>query len=248
MRWLFLKIDVLTIFPDMFAPLEQSIIGRARQAGKLDVKISDIRPYSASKHKNTDDYPFGGGAGMLMMVQPIIDAIRDLTPEPYAGKRILMSPRGQTLTQDLATALSREENLLILCGHYEGVDQRVIDSCIDMELSIGDYVLTGGELPAMVLIDCLARQIEGVLGGESSAEDESFSMQGLLEYPQYTRPREFEGLAVPEVLLSGDHARINAWRREQSLLITAKRRPDLLNKANLSAKERAWLDENGYLV
>lgn len=243
-----MTIDVLTIFPDMFAPLEMSVIGRARQAGKLDICITDIRPFSKSKHKNTDDYPFGGGAGMLMTAQPIMDAIRSVTPDPYCGKRILMSPRGRPLTQEIANELSREKNLLILCGHYEGIDQRVIDISIDMELSIGDYVLTGGELPAMVLIDCLARQIEGVLGSEESAGDESFSSSSLLEYPQYTRPRAFEGLEVPEVLLSGDHARINTWRRQQSLLITASRRPDLLKKAVLSDKDITCLEENGYLI
>lgn len=243
-----MTIDVLTIFPDMFAPLEQSVIGRARQAGKLEVRIWDIRPFSKSKHKNTDDYPFGGGAGMLMMPQPIVDAIRCVAPDPYPGKRILLSPRGRTLTQEMANQLSREDKLMLLCGHYEGIDERVIDTYIDMELSIGDYVLTGGELPAMVLIDCLARQIEGVLGSEESAMDESFSTCGLLEYPQYTRPRNFEGMEVPEVLLSGDHARINAWRRQQALLITAQRRPELLEKSDISAKERVWLQESGYLT
>ena len=243
-----MNIDVLTIFPDMFAPLEQSIIGRARQARTLDIRVTDLRLYSKSKHKNTDDYPFGGGAGMLMMVQPIADAIRATAPDPYPGKRILMSPRGKMLTQEMANDLSREKSLMILCGHYEGVDERVVDRYIDMEVSIGDYVLTGGELAAMVLIDCLARQIEGVLGSEESAGDESFSSTGLLEYPQYTRPREFEGAEVPEVLLSGDHARINAWRRQQSLLVTAQRRPDLLKKAAITDKERSWLQENGYLL
>lgn len=243
-----MKIDVLTIFPEMFTPLEQSIIGRARQAGKLDVQITDIRPFSTCKHKNTDDYPFGGGAGMLMMAQPILDAIRHVAPDPFPGKRILMSPRGRTLTQEMANELSRESNLLILCGHYEGVDERVVESAIDMEISIGDYVLTGGELPAMVLIDCLARQIEGVLGSEESAETESFSVPGLLEYPQYTRPRVFEGREVPEVLLSGDHSKINDWRRKQSILLTAQRRPDLLETAQISEKEKAWLAENGYLL
>ena len=243
-----MRIDVLTIFPDMFAPIEQSIIGRARQAGTLNVHITDIRHFSKSKHKNTDDYPFGGGAGMLMMVQPITDAIRATAPDPYPGKRILMSPRGKMLTQEVANDLSREENLMILCGHYEGVDERVVDRYIDMEISIGDYVLTGGELPAMVMIDCLARQIEGVLGSEESAGEESFSSAGLLEYPQYTRPREFEGAQVPEVLLSGDHARINTWRRQQSLLVTAQRRPDLLKKAAITHAERCWLQENGYLI
>ena len=243
-----MKIDVLTIFPEMFTPLEQSIIGRARQAGKLDVRVTDIRPFSKCKHKNTDDYPFGGGAGMLMMAQPILDAIRHVAPDPFPGKRILMSPRGRTLTQEMANELSRESNLLILCGHYEGVDERVVESAIDMEISIGDYVLTGGELPAMVLIDCLARQIEGVLGSEESAETESFSVPGLLEYPQYTRPRVFEGREVPEVLLSGDHSKINDWRRKQSILLTAQRRPDLLKTAQISEKEKAWLAENGYLL
>lgn len=243
-----MKIDVLTIFPEMFTPLEQSIIGRARQAGKLDVQITDIRPFSTCKHKNTDDYPFGGGAGMLMMAQPILDAIRHVAPDPFPGKRILMSPRGRTLTQEMANELSRESNLLILCGHYEGVDERVVESAIDMEISIGDYVLTGGELPAMVLIDCLARQIEGVLGSEESAETESFAAPGLLEYPQYTRPRVFEGREVPEVLLSGDHSKINDWRRKQSILLTAQRRPDLLKTAQISEKEKAWLAENGYLL
>lgn len=236
-----MKIDVLTIFPDMFAPLEQSVIGRARQAGLLDIQINDIRPFSKSKHKNTDDYPYGGGAGMLMMIQPIADAIRSITPEPYWGKRILLSPRGITLTQEIANELSKEDNLLLLCGHYEGVDERVIDAFIDLEISIGDYVLTGGELPAMVLIDCLARQISGVLGSEDSVQDESFSADGLLEYPQYTRPADFEGQMVPAVLLSGDHARIKRWRREQSIKLTQMHRPDLLIDASLNQDEKKLL-------
>ena len=236
-----MKIDVLTIFPDMFSPLEQSVIGRARQAGLLDIQINDIRPFSKSKHKNTDDYPYGGGAGMLMMIQPIADAIRSITPEPYRGKRILLSPRGTALTQEIANELSKEDNLLLLCGHYEGVDERVIDAFIDMEISIGDYVLTGGELPAMVLIDCLARQISGVLGSEESVQDESFSADGLLEYPQYTRPSDFEGQMVPEVLLSGNHARIKRWRREQAIKLTEKNRPDLLKGASLTKDEKIIL-------
>lgn len=243
-----MRIDVLTIFPDMFAPLEQSVIGHAREAGLIQININDIRPFSKSKHKNTDDYPYGGGAGMLMMVQPIADAIRSITPEPYPGKRILLSPRGINLTQEIANQLSKEENLLLLCGHYEGVDERVVDSFIDMELSIGDYVLTGGELPAMVLIDCLARQISGVLGSEESIQDESFSADGLLEYPQYTRPADFEGITVPEVLLSGDHARIKKWRREQSVLLTAKRRPDLLGHAVLNENEIDLLNKKNIIA
>jgi len=240
------RIDVLTIFPEMFQALDASMIQRARQAGLLDLRVSDIRPYSASKHKNTDDYPFGGGAGMLMTAQPIADAIKDLTPEPYDGVRILMSPRGRLLDQQLVEELSRKEALLIVCGHYEGVDERLTARYIDMEISIGDYVLTGGELPAMVLVDAVARLREGVLGQGESAHEESFSDDFLLEYPQYTRPREFEGLQVPEVLLGGNHAEIALWRRRQRLLITAQRRPDLLDKASLTADERAWLLEQGY--
>jgi tRNA (guanine37-N1)-methyltransferase len=237
-----LKIDVLTIFPEMFTPLDTSIIGRARQAGLIDVVVTDIRPFSTSKHKNTDDYPFGGGAGMLMMAQPIADAIHAVASDPYAGKRILLSPRGKHLTQALARELSQQKALLLLCGHYEGVDERIITRYIDLEVSIGDYVLTGGELPAMVLIDCVSRLLEGVLGSDLSAQDESFSPDGLLEYPQYTRPRVFEGMEVPEVLLSGDHARLAAWRREQALLTTARLRPDLLGNACLSQGEREWIN------
>lgn len=240
------RIDVLTIFPEMFQALDASMIQRARQAGLLDLRVSDIRPYSASKHKNTDDYPFGGGAGMLMTAQPIADAIKDVTPEPYQGVRILMSPRGRLLDQQLVEELSRKEALLIVCGHYEGVDERLTARYIDMEISIGDYVLTGGELPAMVLVDAVARLREGVLGQDESAQEESFSDDFLLEYPQYTRPREFEGLQVPEVLLGGNHAEIALWRRRQRLLITAQRRPDLLDKASLTADERSWLLEQGY--
>lgn len=237
---------MLTIFPEMFAALDQSIIGRARQQGLIDLNVHDIRPYSKSKHRNTDDYPFGGGQGMLMMVQPIADAIRAVTPEPYSGKRIYLSPRGQVLTQALARELAQEPALMLLCGHYEGVDQRVIDRHIDLELSVGDYVLTGGELPAMLLIDCVGRLIDGVLGSPDSAQEESFSQEGLLEYPQYTRPREFEGDQVPQVLLDGNHAQIAAWRRRESLLVTARRRPELLHQAELSAEERSFLQEQGF--
>lgn len=239
-----MRIDLLTIFPEMFASfLDASIIGRARESGLLTVTATDIRPFSQSKHKNTDDYPFGGGAGMLMMAQPIADAMKSVTAPPFEGKRIYMSPRGRTLTQPLAQELSRESHLVILCGHYEGVDQRALDSYIDMEISVGDYVLTGGETAAMVLVDCVSRLIPGVLGSEESAWDESFSADGLLEYPQYTRPRVFEGVEVPEVLVNGDHKKINQWRREQALLTTARLRPDLLEKAALTPKERAWLRE-----
>ena len=253
-----MTIDILTIFPEMFdSVLNTSILGRAREAGLIEIQATDIRPFSASKHKNTDDYPFGGGAGMLMMAQPIADCMKavcekrgavcadNMTPHENTGvKRIYLSPRGVPLTQKLAQELSKEEHLILLCGHYEGVDQRVLDKYIDMEISIGDYVLTGGELGAMVLADCVARLIPGVLGSEESPRDESFSDDGLLEYPQYTRPRVFEGMDVPEVLLNGDHAKIAAWRREQAILTTARRRPDMLPHASLTDKERGMLKNN----
>lgn len=239
-----MKIELLTIFPEMFESfLSASIIGRAREAGLLDIHATDIRPYSQNKHKNTDDYPFGGGAGMLMLAQPIADAMKAVTRPPFQGKRIYMSPRGMPLTQALAQQLSQEEQLVILCGHYEGVDQRVLDKYIDMEISVGDYVLTGGETAAMVLIDCVSRLVPGVLGSAESTGDESFSNDGLLEYPQYTRPRVFEDMEVPEVLLNGDHKKISQWRREQALLATARMRPDLLAAASITPAERRWLSE-----
>ena len=239
-----MKIELLTIFPEMFESfLSASIIGRAREAGLLDIHATDIRPYSQNKHKNTDDYPFGGGASMLMLAQPIADAMKAVTRPPFQGKRIYMSPRGVPLTQALAQQLSQEERLVILCGHYEGVDQRVLDKYIDMEISVGDYVLTGGETAAMVLIDCVSRLVPGVLGSTESAGDESFSNDGLLEYPQYTRPRVFEDMEVPEVLLNGDHKKISQWRREQALLATARMRPDLLAAASITPAERRWLSE-----
>ena len=237
-----MKIDILTIFPEMFeSVLSTSILGRAREHGLIDITCIDIRPFSTMKHKNTDDYPFGGGAGMVMLAQPIYDAMQSVTGENFRGKRIYMGPRGKTLNQELAQELARESELVILCGHYEGVDQRVLDHYIDMEISIGDYILTGGETAAMVLIDCVSRFIPGVLGSAESAGDESFSASGLLEYPQYTRPRVFEGVEVPEVLLNGDHKKINQWRREQALLATARLRPDLLDKAEITEAERDWL-------
>lgn len=225
-----MRIAVLTIFPEMlWGVLSSSILGRAREEGLLSVEAVDIRPYSARKHKNTDDYPFGGGAGMVMTAQPIVDAVDDLRKRGYTGKCLYMSPRGKTLTQEKVRLIAEEEdNLILLCGHYEGVDQRAIDLAVDEEISIGDFVLTGGELPALVLIDAVARHLPGVLGSGESAQDESFA-NGLLEYPQYTRPRVFRGLPVPEVLLSGNHAEIEAWRRGQAYQITAQRRPDLLN-------------------
>lgn len=223
-----MRIDILTLFPEMFpGVMESSMLGRAQQSGLLDIRVHNIRDYADNKHKKTDDYPFGGGAGMVMMVQPIYDCIEHVLDGKKA-RRILLSPRGKRLDPELARELSGEEHLLLLCGHYEGVDERVM-TCIDEEISIGDYVLTGGELPAMVLVDCLSRFVPGVLGSSESAEDESFS-EGLLEYPQYTRPADFRGMQVPEILLSGHHANIMKWRRRQAIEKTEAQRPDLLEK------------------
>ena len=236
-----MKITILTTFPEMFTPLHTSMLGRAEKAGILDIREVDIRAYSKNKHHNTDDAPFGGGAGMVMLAQPIVDAIRDVQGDRKV-RRIYLSPRGETLTQKKAEQLAKEDELILLCGHYEGVDQRALDLCIDEELSIGDYILTGGELGAMVLVDCVARLVPGVLGCEESAQTESFS-SGLLEYPQYTRPRELNGMEVPDVLLSGDHAKIKAWRRIESLRATKRHRPDLLASAELTDKEKRLLEE-----
>ena len=236
-----MKIDILTLFPEMFSALEESILGRARKAGKIEINVVNLRDYTEDKHLKCDDYPFGGGAGMVMMAQPILAAMASVTGEGFHGRRIYLGPRGNRLTTAKARELAREEELVLLCGHYEGVDQRALDACIDEEISIGDYILTGGELAAMVLTDCVSRFIPGVLGSSESPEEESFS-DGLLEYPQYTRPREIDGMEVPEVLLSGDHAKIRAWRREESLRATLRFRPDLLENACLTEKERHLLD------
>ncbi len=222
-----MKIDILTLFPEMFTPLKTSIIGRAVDSGKLEINVHDIREYTLDKHRKCDDTPFGGGAGMVMMAQPIVDAVLSIDPN-HLAKRIYMSPKGKTLSQKIVTEYAKEENILILCGHYEGVDQRAIDLVIDEELSIGDYVLTGGEIPAMVFTDAVSRYVSGVISSQS-LEQESFSTN-LLEYPQYTKPREFMGLKVPEVLFSGNHQEIDKWRKEQAEEITKKCRPDLLNK------------------
>ena len=220
-----MNITVLTLFPEMFAPLKESIIGRAVNSGKLNINIVNIRDYAQNKHLKCDDYPFGGGAGMVMMPQPVGSAIDAVDPE-HRAHRIFMSPRGRTFSQKIAVELSAKQDILLLCGHYEGVDQRVIDLYMDEELSIGDYVLTGGELPAMVVCDCVARYVDGVISGES-LKDESFASE-LLEYPQYTRPAVYKGISVPEVLLSGNHAAIDRWQEEQSLARTRLLRPDLL--------------------
>ena len=220
-----MRIDILTLFPEMFSALQESILGRAQKEGKIQINIVNIRDYTEDKHLKCDDYPFGGGAGMVMMPQPIGSAIETLDPD-HKARRIYMSPKGEVFRQQKVFELLAYEHLILLCGHYEGVDQRVIDLFIDEEISIGDYVLTGGELPAMVLTDCVSRYVDGVLS-PSSLVDESFS-ENLLEYPHYTRPQVYKGLAVPEVLRSGDHGKIDQWRREQAREITRRRRPDLL--------------------
>ena len=222
-----MKIDILTLFPEMFAPMTASILGRAQKEKKLEINVVNIRDYTEDKHLKCDDYPFGGGAGMVMMPQPIGSAI-DALDKDRKAHRIYLSPKGETLRQQKVFSLLAYEHLILLCGHYEGVDQRVIDLFIDEEISIGDYVLTGGELPAMVLVDCVSRYVDGVIS-TSSLVDESFS-DGLLEYPQYTRPQEYRGLIVPPVLVSGDHAKVDEWRRKEALKLTKKMRPDLLKK------------------
>ena len=221
-----MKFDVLTLFPEMFSSLEQSIIGRAVENGQISINLINIRDFSTDKHKKVDDTPYGGGAGMVMMPDVVYSAYESL--ESSDAKVIYMSPKGKTLNQEKVEELSKESHLIILCGHYEGIDQRVLDKIVDEEISIGDYVLTGGEIPAMVLIDSVSRYVKGVLK-EDSIKEETFS-NGLLEYPQYTRPEIFQGERVPEVLLSGNHQEIDKWRKEKSLEITKKNRPDLLEK------------------
>ena len=223
-----MKIKVLTLFPEAYQGLKVGILQKALDAEKFSLEIYNIRDYSADKHKKCDDYPFGGGAGMLMTPQPLYDCIMAADPD-HLCKRIYLSPKGETLSQKKVVALASESDLLFLCGSYEGIDQRIIDACIDEELSIGDYVLTSGDLPCMVVINAVARYVDGVLGSEQSTEEESFS-EGLLEYPQYTRPQDFRGMKVPEVLVSGNHAEVAKWRRERQLEITARLRPDLLDK------------------
>ena len=221
-----MKIDVLTLFPAMFAgPLDESIVKRARESGLLDLKIHQLRDWTHDRHKTVDDRPFGGGPGMLLKPEPLFEAIESLQREK--SRVILLSPSGRKFDQSIARELAQSEDLILVCGSYEGFDERVRETLADDELSIGDYVLTNGALPAMVVIDAVTRLLPGVLGDDESSHDESFSV-GLLEYPQYTRPAEFRGMKVPDVLLSGNHAGIEKWRREQSKLRTEKQRPDLL--------------------
>jgi tRNA (guanine37-N1)-methyltransferase len=220
------KIDVLTLFPAMFAgPLDESIIKRARLKGLLDLKIHDLRDWTHDRHRTVDDRPFGGGPGMLMKPEPLFEAVENLRREKT--RVILFSPSGRKFDQSIARELAQQEDLLLVTGHYEGFDERVRETLVDDELSIGDYVLTNGALPAMVVVDAVTRLLPGALGDDESSHDESFSA-GLLEYPQYTRPADFRGMKVPEILLSGNHAEIEKWRREQARLRTKERRPDLL--------------------
>ena len=223
-----MRIKVLTLFPEAYDGLKVGILDKAIKAEKFSLELVQIRDYSADKHKKVDDAPFGGGAGMLMTPQPIYDAITATDPD-HRAKRIYLSPKGERLTQEKVVSLAGEEELLFLCGSYEGVDQRVIDLAIDEELSIGDYVLTSGDLPCMVTVNAISRYLDGVLGSEESTAEESFA-SGLLEYPQYTRPQEFMGLRVPEVLVGGNHAEVAKWRLEKQIEITKKLRPDLLKK------------------
>ena len=242
-----MRFDVLTLFPDMFnAVLGDSIVGRAQAAGLLEFNFVNIRDFSANKHKKTDDYPYSGGGGMLMTPQPIYDAYKSITADcEEKPHTIFMSPQGQVFNQKKAVELAGYDRLVFLCGHYEGVDQRVLDMLVDEEISVGDFVLTGGELPAMTVIDAVARMIPGVLADKSSYTNESH-FSGLLEYPQYTRPEEFMGVKIPEVLISGHHKNIEIWKRHKALEATLKKRPDMLEKAELDTDDIKYLKQIGY--
>ncbi|MCK8825855.1 tRNA (guanosine(37)-N1)-methyltransferase TrmD [Fuchsiella alkaliacetigena] len=236
-----MKFDVLTIFPQMFSgPLDESILKRAQEEELIEIELSNIRDFATDKHSQVDDYSYGGGAGMVMKPGPIFRAVESVNSKE--AEVILMSPQGRVLEQDLVCELAQQQHLVLICGRYEGVDERIREELIDREISIGDYVLTGGELPAMVLIDAVSRMIPGVLGKEESAVEDSF-YQGILDYPHYTRPREYQGLGVPEVLLSGDHQRIAEWRRRAALKNTLLNRPELLAEAELSAEDEEILAE-----
>ncbi len=237
-----MRFDILTLFPDMVSPLRESILGKAIEKGLIQIRTINIRDYSLDKHQVVDDTPYGGGQGMVMKAEPIARAIEWVRSQDASARTIYLTPQGKPLNQDLARSLSAQSHLILLCGRYEGVDERVRELFIDEEISIGDYVLTGGELAAMVLVDAVSRFIPGVLGSDRSAEEESF-FDSLLEYPQYTRPSDFRGSCVPEVLLSGNHSAISQWRRKEALRRTWLRRPDLLAKANLSEEDKRLLKE-----
>jgi tRNA (guanine37-N1)-methyltransferase len=234
-----MRFDVLTLFPEMFEPIKQSIIGRAIEKKIVEINTIDIRDFSKDRYRHVDDTVYGGGAGMLLRPDVVYDAYKSVKSEK--SKVIYLSPKGKRLDQKMVEDLAKEKHLILLCGHYEGIDQRAIDKIGCEEISVGDYVLTGGELPAMILIDSVSRYLDGVLT-EGSTMEESFS-NGLLEYPQYTRPEEFEGMKVPEVLQSGHHKNIETWRRKESLRITLRNRPDLLEKANLTEEDKKYLKE-----
>ena len=234
-----MKFDVLTLFPEMFEPLNTSIIGRAVKEKLIEINLTNIRDFSKDKHKKVDDTPYGGGSGMVMKPDVVYEAYKSVKDDN--AKVIYMSPQGKVLNQNKVIELSKEKHFIILCGHYEGIDQRVIDKIVDEEISIGNYVLTGGELPAMVLIDSVSRYIDGVLN-EGSTIEESFS-QGILEYPQYTRPEIFEEIKVPEILQSGHHENINKWRKKQALKNTYYKRPELLKNVDLSEEDKKYLEE-----
>jgi tRNA (guanine37-N1)-methyltransferase len=238
-----MRFDVFTLFPDVFTPyLESSILSRARQNGLLEVALHNIRNWTTDRHHTTDDTPFGGGGGMVMKPGPIFTAVEEVLGSPSECPLILLTPQGRLFTQQVAFELAAHPRLALLCGHYEGVDERVRQHLVTDEISIGDYVLTGGELPALMMIDAVTRLIPGALGDPTGAIDDSHA-SGLLEYPHYTRPAEFRGWRVPDVLLSGNHAEINKWRRQQSLLRTINRRPDLIEKAELSEADRKFLSQ-----
>ncbi|OGX77950.1 tRNA (guanosine(37)-N1)-methyltransferase TrmD [Exiguobacterium sp. SH31] len=234
-----MKIDVLTLFPEMFAPLDHSIVGRARTLGQVEVQFTNFRDFSTNKHHKVDDAPYGGGAGMLLTPQPLFDAFDSLAKSK--PRVIVTTPTGRPFNQRVAEEWANEEHLIFLCGHYEGFDQRIHDELATDEVSIGDFVMTGGELAAMVMIDATVRLIPEVLGDQASHEDDSFST-GLLEYPHYTRPADFRGLKVPDVLLSGNHAKIESWRRERSLERTFRRRPELLDQIDLSPSDKNFIE------
>lgn len=233
-----MKVTVLSLFPEMFEALDHSIVGRARREGRLQFEAVNFRDYSTNKHGNVDDYPYGGGAGMLLTPQPIFDAVETVAKD--AKRIIAMTPTGRRFDQKMAEEWAKEEELVFLCGHYEGFDQRIHDVLVTDEVSLGDFVLTGGELAAMTMIDATVRLLPDVLGQAASHEDDSFST-GLLEYPHYTRPAEFRGMKVPDVLLSGNHSKIEEWRRQESLKRTLERRPDLLENAPLSERDLLFL-------
>lgn len=240
-----MRIDILTLFPEMFdGPFSSSILKRAQERGLIEINLVNIRDFSTNKHHTVDDTPYGGGAGMVMRTEALFRAVEHVTsrPEYLPARVVLMSPQGRPLNQEIVREMSLEKNLILICGHYEGVDERVRESLVDDEISVGDYILTGGELPAMVLVDAVARLVPGVLGETSSTEEDSF-VAGLLEYPHYTRPRDFRGKKVPEVLLGGHHQEIKKWRRRQSILRTLGRRPELLAQADLSSEDLELLKQ-----